>query len=269
MAMITLLLQASMALHLAPALPPPRHNIPTQRVSPLQMSLRMPEDSTTIDALIEQTRNSNAVVVLHFCDPSGGGASSQGSSWDTPSWEDTGSSFGMPSLSGAIVARVAETYSMSNLYGGAPLCVLQIDADVPGMDLICAQRGIMDFPVLQVWQRGMCEEVVAGDLEAKLLSLGVASQSKKFDGRITGTATFETDLGTGKPSATAVDEIDFTGGRALGTTRGGQRGVPNSGAKGTWDFFPGRNLDEKPGDNMNKDGTPGSKPRDDTPFGEI
>ena len=116
--------------------------------------------------------------------------------------------------------------------------------------------------------------MAAAELEAKLLALGVKATGKNFDSQnFGGTATFESDLGTGKPSATAVDEIDFTGGRALGTTKGGKRGVPNSGARSTRDFFPGLGLDEKPGDNMGNQqdgGTPGSaprKPRDDKPLG--
>ena len=92
-----------------------------------------------------------------------------------------------------------------------PLIVLQIDQDLPGMDVICAQRRISAFPTTQIWRDGVCEEVAAAELERRLLSYGVASQAKRFDS-IGGTATFETDLGTGLPSATAVDEIDFTGG---------------------------------------------------------
>lgn len=228
------------------------------------MSLRMPEDSRTVDALIDQTRNSRAIVVLHFCDPSAG--ASTASAWDEPSWEGAGGgwSSGQTTLSGAIVERVANEYSTSQLYGGAPLVVLQIDADMPEGQLICAQRQILSFPTLQVWHSGLCEEVIPGELEQKLRSLGVASKGKASPlESTTGTATFESDYtaGTGLPSATAVDEIDFTGGRPLATNRDGTRGMRNrmrpDGQPGTTrDFFPGP-QEGKPGDNMNDDGTPG------------
>lgn len=146
-----------------------------------------------------------------------------------------------------------------------------MDADQPGTGAICAERGVTEFPTIEVWSAGECAVVAAADLESKLTSLGVAAAGKAVDTtNFGGTATFETDQGTGKPSATAVDEIDFSGGRALGTTKGGKRGVPNSGAKGTRDFFPGLGLDEKPGDNMGDNGEPGSgprKPRTDRPLG--
>lgn len=238
-----------------------RPSTPTKRSSKITAELRAPADARSVEALIDQTKDSRAVVVLHFCDPSAFASPEPTSSWDSPSsWDATPSSWtGQTTLSGAMVERVANEFSSSQLYGGAPLIVLQIDADEAPGDVICAQRGVASFPTLQIWSAGLCEEVVAGDLEQKLLSLGVASRTKKIDTSI-GTATFESDLGTGKPSATAVDEIDFTGGRALGTTRGGQRGIPKQ-SRTTRDFFPGLGLDEKPGDNMGKDGTPGSGPR--------
>ena len=238
----------------------------------VQMSLRMPEDARTIDALIDQTKDSRAVVVLHYNDPSAF-ASPPSSTWDTPSWDSSTSWSPQTTLSGTLVERVANEYSSSQLYGGAPLVVLQIDADMSPGDVICSQRGIVSFPRVEIWAAGLCEEVVAGDLEQKILALGVASRTKKMDTTI-GTASFESSMGTGLPSADAVDEIDFTGGRALGTTKDGKRGIPNSGVRGTNRFFPGADLGEKPGDNMGSQregGTPGSaprKPRDDVPPGD-
>ena len=218
------------------------------RAHPLAMALTEPADGAQVSGLIEETRDSKAVVVLHFC--------------QSPAF----------SLSASLVDRTISAYSTSQLYGGAPLLALQIDTDKPGMAAICSEREVSTFPTIQVWHKGStCDEVAAADLEQKLVSLGVAKSSAKFDSNnFGGTATFESDIGTGKPSATAVDEIDFTGGRALGSTKDGKRGVPNSGARSTRDFFPGLGLDEKPGDNMGKDGTPGSdpkKPRDDRPLG--
>lgn len=218
-----------------------------RRPNDLVMAMTEPADASSVDALVAQTRGSTAVVLLHFC--------------ESPAF----------SLTAAVVQKTADKYHLSQLYGGAALVGLQIDVDNPAMASIATQYAITAFPTLQVWQGGECTEVVAAELEATLVGMGVKSSEKKFDStNFGGTATFESDLGTGKPSATAVDEIDFTGGRALGTSRSGKRGVPNSGAKSTRDFFPGLGLDEKPGDNMGKDGTPGSapkKPRDDKPLG--
>jgi hypothetical protein len=215
------------------------------------MQLQMPEDGQTVEALCEQTTNTNAIVVLHF---SAGVVEADtpnpyvDNDWGSDSWAP--SSF---SLSGTAVARVASEYGASKLYGGAPLVVLQIDNDLPGMDVVCAQRGIVNFPTIQIWRGGVCEEVSGADLEARLLSYGVASRAKRFEG-ISGTATFESDVGSGLPSATAVDEIDFTGGaggRALGTQKDGRRGLPRD--RGTTrDYFPspkdapGNPWDNKP-----------------------
>ena len=223
---------------------------PRTSIQPLRhtMSLTTPTDARMVSSLLEETGSGSSVVVLYFC--------------QSPSF----------SLSHAVVERAAAAYTTSQLYGGAPLVVLQIDTDANAdMASVCEERSISVFPTIQVWNGGVCAEVVAAELEAKLLALGVAGKGTARPDNVVGTATFETDLGTGKPSATAVDEIDFTGGRALGTTKDGKRGIPNSGARSTRDFFPGLGLDEKVGDDMAPgDGTPGSapkKPRRDNPFG--
>lgn len=216
-------------------------------IAPPTMSLTTPASDDQVTALVEETKTSKAVVVLYFC--------------QSP----------MFSLSHTVVERTAGQYATSTLYGGAPLAVVQVDADDPVTGAICTARGVSAFPTIQVWSGGDAVEVAAADLDAKLSSLGCAKSAGSFDTtNFGGTATFESDKGTGKPSATAVDEIDFSGGRALGSTRDGKRGIPNSGARSTRDFFPGRGLDEKPGDNMNDDGTPGGpdpKKRTDKPMG--
>lgn len=88
------------------------------------------------------------------------------------------------------------------------------------MQLICSQRGITSFPTTELWRRKTREVVSSYELEAKLLSYGVASAAKPFkaQGR---SANRISDQGSGKPSATAVDDIDFTGGaggRSFGET---------------------------------------------------
>lgn len=71
------------------------------------------------------------------------------------------------------------------------------------------------------------------------------------------------------PTRARFAHLSFTGGRALGSSKDGRRGLGYSG-RTTRDFFPGANIEDKPGDNMGKDGPPGSqpkKPRRDRPPG--
>ena len=109
------------------------------------------------------------------------------------------------------------------------------------------------------WRGG---EVVSGDLEKKLLSLGCAN-AITYKNNMAKTSTPNTfkgvgAVGTGQPSATFVDEIDFTGGaggRALGTSRDGSRGAKvKDNVWGTAALFPGAQLGDKPGDNMDPKG---------------
>mmetsp|Transcript_45591 Transcript_45591/g.119753 ORF Transcript_45591/g.119753 Transcript_45591/m.119753 type:complete len:254 (-) Transcript_45591:38-799(-) len=202
----------------------------TSRCAPI-MSLRTVEDNAALEALIGQTANSNAVVVIHFDDPAGGIAET--SSWDTPSWE-TSLSSSQESFSSALVSRVAETYATSSLYGGAPLICLQIDRDTGGV--ICSTRGIVDFPKTQIWARGTCTEVSSFDLEQKLLSFGVASAAKPFK-----KGPSSNRIGR------EVDDIDFTGG--AGGRAFGER--PDRGTTGRFsNFGDGSNAKraKKPGD---------------------
>ena len=76
------------------------------------------------------------------------------------------------------VLEIANAYSSSERYGGRPLIVLQIDRNMVGMDVICSKRGVQTFPAIQVWSRGQGETVKLGELEERLLSLGVASSTK-------------------------------------------------------------------------------------------
>ena len=100
----------------------------------VSMALQAPGDENTVNALIEQTRDSAAIVVLYFCDPSADAAPSN--SWDTPSWDSGGSWSPQLSMSSMIVERCANEYASSQLYGGAPVVVLQIDADMAPGNLI-------------------------------------------------------------------------------------------------------------------------------------
>ena len=209
---------------------------PVPRCGPVTCSLRTVEDNAALEALIGQTANSNAIVVIHFEDPVG--LSSESASWDTPSWETPSASF-QESFASGLVRRVADTYSSSSLYGGAPLIVLQIDRD--DAPTICSTRGIVSFPCTQVWRRNTCTEVSSVELEKTRLSLGVASASKPM-------AKEDQSNRVGRE----VDDIDFTGGA-------GGRALFEKGDRGTTGRFQnfgdgsnaprrGRNAPKKPGD---------------------
>jgi len=190
---------------------------PVPRSGPVSCSLRTVDDNVSLEALIRQTANSNAIVVIHFEDPvDPSGASS---SWDTPSREWPRTSF-QDSFASGLVKRVAETYSTSTLYGGSPLIVLQIDRDVA--PTICSARGIVSFPTTQIWARNTCTEVSSVELEKKLLSLGVASASKAMKGGVRD--------GTNNRVGRNVDDIDFTGGA-------GGRALFEKGDRGTTGRF--------------------------------
>tara|TARA_B100000795_G_scaffold230119_1_gene187461 strand:- start:287 stop:637 length:351 start_codon:yes stop_codon:yes gene_type:complete len=115
------------------------------------MQLRMPEDATTIDALIEQTQQTSSIVVLYYADPS---------AFAEPEWSSSWNDAPEPTVRDDIVSRVANEYTASQQSGGRSLMVLRIDRDQPGMDVVCAKRGVSVFPTLQVESRELGEGVV-------------------------------------------------------------------------------------------------------------
>ena len=62
------------------------------------MQLRMPEDSATIDALIEQTQQTSSIVVLYYDDPS---------AFAEPEWSSSWGDAPEPTARDDIVSRVA------------------------------------------------------------------------------------------------------------------------------------------------------------------
>lgn len=121
---------------------------------------------------------------------------------------------------------------------------------------LCAERGIRSLPTTQVWQGGkLLREVSSFNLEAELLALGAKCVAGNA---ATGTEQYrDRNVGTGLPSADAVDDIDFTGGvagaggTALDRFKGRDRGTTRS-------YLP--DLVDKPGDDLKSGG-------DDTPQG--
>ena len=65
---------------------------------PIAMQLRMPEDSATIDALVEQTRQTSSIVVVYYADPS---------AFAEPEWSSSWGDAPEPSVRDDIVSRVA------------------------------------------------------------------------------------------------------------------------------------------------------------------
>ena len=65
---------------------------------PIAMQVRMPEDEATIDALIDQTRQTTSVVVLYFADPS---------AFAEPEWSSSWGDASEPTARDDIVNRVA------------------------------------------------------------------------------------------------------------------------------------------------------------------
>ena len=166
------------------------------------MQLRAPEDDGTIDALIEQTQRTNSIVVIYYADPS---------AFAEPKWSDSWGETPEPTVRDDIVSRIANEYSASQQSGGRPLMVLRIDRDQPGMDVICAKRGVRVFPTLQVWSRGTMEIVDPYVLEERLLALGIRSRAGS------------SPRGSSGPRAARgvpTGEVDFFG---IGTSKPGGR----------------------------------------------
>ena len=182
-------------------------------------------------------------------------------------------------LSNDVVARTAADYASSMLYGGPSCSIIELklpEANVPSYAQaleLCSERGVTELPCAMVWSKGsLVKQVPPAELEGVLLQLGARSPSSKFN-------SGNRDFGkSGLPSATAVDDIDFTGGA-------GNKGRPNLdwglNAKGksdagrtTADRFPSwfGGVD-KPGDGMRDNETPGEararkeRERDDRPPG--
>ena len=160
-------MSAALLLFAASALlvPPLRVPARAERQPNVRMELRMPEDGSTVDALIDRTQQTTAIVVLYYTD--------SGAYAGEPKWDEDWGDGVVSSARDDLVAGIASTYSASAQAGGRPLMVLRIERAVPEMNVICSQRGVVDFPLLQIWSRGQPEAVDAGALERRLLALGV------------------------------------------------------------------------------------------------
>ena len=160
------------------------------------MQLRMPDNAGTVDALIEESRRSPSIVVLYFTDPTGEASPA----WQTPQWGTQEQSSAQDDL----VRSVADRYGDSPNFGGRPLVVLRIDRDMPGMDAICAMRGVYTVPLLQIYSRGTAEALDPAQLETRLISLGARSRATSTDERVGA-------FGPRSRSTAQSDEADFFG----------------------------------------------------------
>jgi hypothetical protein len=198
-----------------------------------------------LDGIFSQAEGASGIVALHFTER-------------------------RHAVSNALVERAASTYGASVLYGGVACSVVEVvmpeDPSSPAYAEAlssCEQRGVGPLPCAQIWSKGelVVASCVPAELEAALVNLGASSATQRGNKP-------NRDFGaSGRPSATAVDDIDFTGGA-------GNRGRPTFGERDdrgrtTGDFLP--DLIDKPGDDMDGkgNGPPGSKrgPSQRGPFG--
>ena len=210
----------------ASALLVPPLRVPNPRVD-VRMELRMPEDGSTVDALIERTQQTTAIVVLYYTDA--------GAYAGEPKWDEDWGDGVVSSARDDLVSGIASTYSASAQAGGRPLMVLRIERAVPEMNVICSQRGVVDFPLLQIWSRGQPEAVDAGALERRLLALGVKAPGGAAERR--GASEWRAvsgGFGAGPRAArrgadTSDDAVDFFG---VGSGGGGgqltREGIANA-----------------------------------------
>ena len=222
-------MSAALLLFAASALlvPPLRVPARAERQPNVRMELRMPEDGSTVDALIERTQQTTAIVVLYYTDA--------GAYAGEPKWNEDWGDGVVSSARDDLVSGIASTYSASAQAGGRPLMVLRIERAVPEMNVICSQRGVVDFPLLQIWSRGQPEAVDAGALERRLLALGVKAPGGAAERR--GASEWRAvsgGFGAGPRAArrgadTSDDAVDFFG---VGSGGGGgqltREGIANA-----------------------------------------
>ena len=168
----------------------------------------MPVDDSTIEALVQRTKDTlqeGLIVVLHFDDPN-----SAPNSWDY-TYAATSET------STERMLAISNEYAVSEQRGGRPVIFLQIDRNLPGMDVICAKRGVRVFPTLQLWSRGQSEGLKVGELAQRLDALGAVSSS--------GAARAESGFGRVGTSARlpqpAPSDMFGVGGGGGRLTRGG------------------------------------------------
>ena len=155
------------------------------RAASSRMQVLNVDTATQVEELLASS--GDAIIVLHFSESS-------------------------QMLGNALVERVATEYSASKLYGGVPVAAVLVRADTAVGAPIAEARGVSRYPTTQIWQKGSMRKVnAAADLEGALLALGVRSASNRFN-----RASGDMALGSGLPSGTAVDDIDFTGGAGGG-----------------------------------------------------
>lgn len=171
-------------------------------------------------------------------------------------------------LSNNLVARSAETFATSMLYGGPTCSVIElmIDDGAEGDDALelCAEKGLtQQLPCVMLFSSTLPVQLCnPAELDEALSKLGARSAANKAN-------QADRDFGSstgGMPSATAVDDIDFTGGSGQ-TGRPGF--IPNRSDAGrtTGGLTGSDRLVDKPGDDMGKDGWKNPKERRDRPPG--
>lgn len=157
-------------------------------------------------------------------------------------------------LASNLLASAATSYASSMLYGGPSCSIIECSRAGPDaeVDALLAERlnlsGGIELPLCAVYAKASLAKVVApAKLEETLLALGARSATKKDN-------LASRDFGAapgGGPSATAVDEIDFTGGAG---NAGRPNFVPkfNDAGRTTRGYFPG-SFEENAGDYITRE----------------
>ena len=165
--------------------------IPCRRSGPPALSLlRVDASAESIDSMLGQAGAAQGVVALHFTSREHG-------------------------LSNALVERCATQFASSMLYGGPSCSIIELMLPDVGSPLFGSAAERLDQvgagdearPVVFVYQKGeLLRSCPPSELQGTLVALGVRWAGGKDN-------QADRDFGTsGQPSATAVDEIDFTGG---------------------------------------------------------
>lgn len=220
-------------LHLLASLLVPSHSLQIasarrSRCGPAAVSMNLVKVPVSqADSVLSQAEATGGIIALHVTQP-------------------------QHFLSNNLVARSAATFASSMLYGGPTCSVIELsieDGDPDGADALemCQEKGLTNpLPCVMLFSSDRpVQQCAPAELDETLTALGARSAANKSN-----QPSRDFGASTGMPSATAVDDIDFTGG-------GGQTGRPNfipkfnDQGRTTGDYLP--DLVDKPGDALNDD----------------
>lgn len=156
-------------------------------------------------------------------------------------------------LSNVLIERAASEYGMSMLYGGPTCsvieCMLPADSSAAAVALLSGRLNQeIALPLVATYSQGALSQVVLpATLQETLAALGAKSASTKAAPPGGGEGS-----SSGKNWATAVDDIDFTGGAGNAGRPGWVPEFKDAG-RTTGKYAPGWNMGDKAGDYITKD----------------